>query len=430
MSDVPQFDVKFREAIAYLKGKLPEGTMAWNDIAGPVHGKVFTVAGATNLDLVKDLHGAINSAIENGTTLAQFRKDFDQIVQRHGWTYNGSRGWRTRVIFDNNMRSARMAGRWAQLQANKNRRPYLQYRTAGDARVRLQHRMWDGIVRHIDDPFWDTHYPPNGWGCRCTIRPYGQAELDTLGLKVQTAPAQIKMRQVVNADGQVTDEVPLGIDPGWDHNVGKAWIQPEIALGKKLATLPPELRGSMVDKTITPAFQSVLNDRWKAFREGVNATSTVKQVGDMVKKSVKATGQAHIVGFLDSATMDSIASKVPDLQLESTTIGVFDKKITHLEGHHKAGQDSAPQQVWPSDWIDDLPSVMRNYRAVLWDKQSESLVFVPQGAFNKSIPRIAVRPNMKTKWGTALSVVSLGSARLSNLTDANKFELLLGSLKE
>lgn len=430
MSDVPQFDVKFQEAIAYLKGKIPEGTMAWNDLAGPVHAKVFAVAGATSISLVKDLHDAVTSALENGASIGQFRKDFDQIVQKHGWTYNGSRGWRSRLILDTNERAARMAGRWIQLQANKDRRPYIQYRTAGDSRVRLHHRMWDGIVRHIDDPFWDTHYPPNGLGCRCTVRPYGKAELDALGLKVQTEPMQIKMRQVVNADGQVTDQVPVGIDPGWDHNVGKAWIQPEIVLGKKLASLPPELRGQMVNKTITPAFQSVLNDRWKTFREGVNATATIKQVGDTVKKSIKATGQAHIVGFLDSATMDSIASKVPDLLLESTTIGVFDDKVSHLEGHHKSHAGAAPLQVWPNDWIDELPSVLRNYRAILLDVRNGYLIFVPQGSFNKSIPRIAVRPNTKTPFGPALSIVSLGSAHRSNLTDANSFKLLVGSLKE
>ncbi len=103
------FGVKFGEAIDYLKGKLPETTQAWDDLAGPIHGKVFTVAGATKVDLVRDLQRSLVSALENGTTITQFRKDFDQAVQQHGWTYKGKRGWRTSVIFDNNMRSAHMA---------------------------------------------------------------------------------------------------------------------------------------------------------------------------------------------------------------------------------------------------------------------------------------------------------------------------------
>ena len=167
---VRDFGVQFKGAIDNLKGKLSESTLAWDDLAGPVHAKVFAVAGATKADLLKDFHTSLISAAENGTTITQFRKDFDAAVQKHGWTYKGKRGWRTSVIFNNNMRSAHMAGRWEQLLANSGRRPYLQYRTAGDSRVRPQHRQWNGLIYAIGDAFWQTHYPPNGWGCRCTIR--------------------------------------------------------------------------------------------------------------------------------------------------------------------------------------------------------------------------------------------------------------------
>jgi hypothetical protein len=55
----PGFDVEarglpFREAIDYLKGKLPEASLSWDSLAGPVHAKVFTVAGATTADLRSD----------------------------------------------------------------------------------------------------------------------------------------------------------------------------------------------------------------------------------------------------------------------------------------------------------------------------------------------------------------------------------------
>ena len=29
--------------------------------------------------------------------------------------------------------------------------------------------MLDGIIKPVDDPFWNTNYPPNGWGCRCNV---------------------------------------------------------------------------------------------------------------------------------------------------------------------------------------------------------------------------------------------------------------------
>lgn len=407
MSDVQPFGTQFGQAIDYLKGKLPESTLKWDDLAGPVHGKVFAIAGATSTDLVGEIQQSLVDALKNGTTITQFRKDFDAIVQKHGWAYKGKRGWRTSVIFDNNMRSAHMAGRWQQLQANKKRRPFLQYRTAGDSRVRPQHRMWNGLIFPIDDAFWQTHYPPNGWGCRCTVRAYSQADLDESSLTVSN-PVEVKTRSVVTKDGEIVDQVPVGIDPGWDHNVGQSWLAPEEALGRKIGSLPKHLQGVMADKSVSPAYQKVLNANFKAFQTSIT----------------KPTGQAQIVGFMDSGMIDALAQAAPDLDLQSTAVMVADNKTNHLAGSHKPKS----AQVWPSDWLDSLPEHFRNYRAVLWDKLSSSLVVVPQDAFNSRVPKIVVRLNHLKKQGGAASVVSLGTAEVSDLSDANAYQLLLGQL--
>lgn len=411
MPDVEYRKVQFSEAIDYLKGKLPEASVAWDDLAGPVHAKVFTVAGATTADLARDLQGSLVEALAKGSTITDFRKQFDQAVQKHGWSYNGSRGWRTDVIFNTNMRSAHMAGRWAQIQANKARRPFLQYRTAGDMRVRPAHRQWNGLIYPVDDGFWQTHYPPCAFNCRCTVRAYGQADLNDKNLQV-SPPHKEQLRDVV-IGGELVDRVPIGIDPGWDHNVGESWINPEMALGAKLARLPRVLQGLLVDKTITPAFQEAITERWKAFRGGVKSTG-------------KPQGLAQIVGYLDSATLDGLAAAVPELQLESTMVGVFDNRTAHLEGGHKAAAN--PLQVWPSDWIDDLPDALRNYRAVLWDTQGKTLVVVPMGSFNERIPKVVIRPNVPNKFGQAISVVSLGSASAADLR-TKRYVLLVGEVK-
>lgn len=66
-------------------------------------------------------------------------------------------------------RGAQMAHLWAKFQEQKHLFPNLVYRTVGDSRVRPDHAMLNGIVKPIDDPFWRTYYPPNGWRCRCTV---------------------------------------------------------------------------------------------------------------------------------------------------------------------------------------------------------------------------------------------------------------------
>jgi len=36
-----------------------------------------------------------------------------------------------------------------------------------DENTREEHAKLNGVIKRIDDPFWDKYYPPNGWGCRC-----------------------------------------------------------------------------------------------------------------------------------------------------------------------------------------------------------------------------------------------------------------------
>lgn len=63
--------------------------------------------------------------------------------------------------------SATMSARWQQDSEDPDRY-LLQYRTAGDDRVRESHQAMHGITLPASDPFWGSYYPPNGWRCRCT----------------------------------------------------------------------------------------------------------------------------------------------------------------------------------------------------------------------------------------------------------------------
>ncbi|MGN0309325.1 MAG: phage minor head protein [Bacteroides sp.] len=63
--------------------------------------------------------------------------------------------------------SAAMAARWEQYQEDGDRY-YLQYRTAGDDRVRPEHAALEGVTLPMDDSFWEEYFPPNSWGCRCS----------------------------------------------------------------------------------------------------------------------------------------------------------------------------------------------------------------------------------------------------------------------
>lgn len=87
-------------------------------------------------------------------------------VQKINDTYNRHY---LRTEYNFTVQSASMAARWEDQQDDGDGRYLLQYRTAGDSKVRESHRKMDGITLPPSDPFWDKYYPPNGFNCRCTV---------------------------------------------------------------------------------------------------------------------------------------------------------------------------------------------------------------------------------------------------------------------
>ena len=61
------------------------------------------------------------------------------------------------------------AVQWQDFEKNKHIFPYLQYKSQADGKVRPTHVVLHNVIRHIDSPFWNTYYPPNGWMCRCYV---------------------------------------------------------------------------------------------------------------------------------------------------------------------------------------------------------------------------------------------------------------------
>lgn len=230
MPEIQPFAQPFQEAVDFFRQKVDMPTEAWTDLREGMHSRAFVVAGATKAELLSDFRGALQDAIEKGETLADFRKRFDEIVTRHGWSYNGSRGWRSAVIYDTNLRMAHSAGRWQQIntraeqEAAKGRTLYIRYSAVLDGRTRPAHKRWHDIVLPHDDPFWRTHYPPNGWRCRCSVQILTERQLKRYGLKpTETPPDTTPTPRMVNTPaGQVAWPTPKGIDTGFGYNVGQA----------------------------------------------------------------------------------------------------------------------------------------------------------------------------------------------------------------
>lgn len=214
----------FAEQIAFFRKKLNLPTPSWTTIWEAEHDRAFTVAGAMRRDLLEDFRKAVEKVIADGITLSQFRKEFDDIVAKHGWSYNGSPGWRSRVIYDTNLRTSYQAGRYRQMQEVKALRPYWRY-VHSDAveKPRPEHQAWHGLILPADDPWWRTHFPPNGWGCQCTVETLSADDLRALGKDAPDRAPEIvyeEKRVGVTGPNPRTVSVPKGIDPGFGYAPG------------------------------------------------------------------------------------------------------------------------------------------------------------------------------------------------------------------
>lgn len=219
-------DLPFAEAIAYLRAKVNFPTERWDDLAGQSHDRYWAVAGATKADLLTDLHTAVQKGLEQGTTLETFRADFERIVAKHGWTGWTGEGspegvaWRTNVIYGTNLRTAYAAGRRAQRLEIAPQRPWWRYRHNDTvSEPRPAHLGWDGVTLRSDDPWWQIHDTPNGWGCRCYIETLSDADLEREGITPGPAPND-GTYTYKDARTREVREIPKGIDPGWDHAPG------------------------------------------------------------------------------------------------------------------------------------------------------------------------------------------------------------------
>lgn len=238
-----------REVTDYFRDKTSRPRFSWLDVWGEEHAHAFTVAKATETELLGAFRRSLDTAITDGQTFENWKKGIRGELERLGWAkprlvedpdgidpprlvdFTSDR--RLKTIFWSNMRAARAAGQWNRVQRTKAALPFLLYVRTAAADPRPEHLVWAGTLLPVDDPWWDTHFPPNGWGCKCAVRQVSRFEarrlvgdreitIDGEAVPVSETRPEIQTKPFVNRrTGEIT-QVPEGIDAGWHTNPGKA----------------------------------------------------------------------------------------------------------------------------------------------------------------------------------------------------------------
>ena len=247
------FELEPAAAMDYFRSK--GYTLSWDfhDTLGEAHASAFTVAHVAKMDILQDIRGAVDEAIADGQTFAEFRKGLEPTLKKKGWWGKNKREnpqtgevesvlegspHRLRTIYYTNMKSAYNAGREEFFQRNKKNRPYGQFVAVMDPKTRDEHGRLHNKVFHLDDPFWDRFTPPIDYNCRCRKRAITEAMAKRKGLKILSSEGRMvrEDRLVSKKTGELRPtwgyKLPGGdkifTQVGFDHNQWKAAYQPDL----------------------------------------------------------------------------------------------------------------------------------------------------------------------------------------------------------
>lgn len=384
------FNLPPEKAIEYFRSKGHAFSWNWQDVWQEAHAKAFTVAKAMRMDVLQDIRGMVQKALDEGITFQQFKKELEPRLRAKGWwgkkLVGDERGgkavqlgspYRLKTIFSANTQTAYMAGRYKQMMGNVEDRPYWQYVAVLDSRTRPGHRILAAKVFRYDDPFWDSHYPPNGWRCRCRVRALDEGNLKSRNLAVESSEGELSTEQVrINREGATkpvtvyTDRktgLTMAPDAGWSYNPGKETWKPDLGkydpdirkLYKEEARTEAPLFAHIKSKAVRSLCQEAFEDAPDDLREVVKRC----QASCAVRAANVKVSQYNPLTEAISLSRNTVSSSAVDT-------------MRHEFGHHvdfQALSDAMPKRLGQTSFAGDFKKAFdREATGILNDPVKES----------------------------------------------------------
>ena len=313
------------EAQAFWSDKVPMGYGEFAQLSDAAKVKAFAVSGIARGDELDTVFTALQKAIDQGTTLEDFKRDCAAIFARRGWT--GKRAWRMDNIFRTNIQTAYNVGQYKQLMEDRAVFPIWQYSAINDARTRPTHRAMDGRAWPADHPMWNIWFPPNGYRCRCAVIGLTARQAETRGVEVESGdPTHTLVEPIDSGTGNRMPARQLLPDPGFNSNPGKVYWEGagEVYAGKIERWAEPLRQPALRDLIGGPVFA-----HWYAHPQG-----------------------AFPVGLLDAASAELIGARTQVVRLSAETVS----KQMHAHPELAAGEYVAVQAaIGRGAMIQDTP---------------------------------------------------------------------------
>lgn len=170
---------RLTEAVVKGFGISEPGTQKAKIFVGLVD-NLAVFSAAKTYQQINDMQNFLFDSTGNKRPFSVFKEAAAEIFE----TYNDN--W-LKTEYNTAIGQSQSAADWADIEEQSEALPWLRYETVGDGRVRPDHQDLDGIVKRVNDPFWDVNAPLNGFGCRCRLVQLEEGEetdLDALEKKL------------------------------------------------------------------------------------------------------------------------------------------------------------------------------------------------------------------------------------------------------
>ena len=423
------FNMPPEDIINFFKDKGLKPSFDWHEVYADAHAKAFTVAKMTELDLLKDTKKLLEKTLEDGKSYSEFKREATNLFESKGWTgfkkvtdpKTGEEKTvelgtprRIKKIYYTNMQSAYAVGRYKEMLEEIDVAPYWQRIAILDEKTRPEHKAMHGKVYRADDPIWVIFYPPDAWGCRCFVRCLTRAEVERMGIKVESSEGCISSVQV--KVGDEIKEIPVfkfndgGIervlkpDAGWETNLGiKAWGI-DVQAWNKVKDMPEKIKFNFIAKIASNPHRESSYINW--------ATQIFN--GELVKTEAEKT-----LTWLSPNLYQKIKN---DIDLESPIIVIQKKQIGH------SGKNKVDKQALTEAEYLQIYNIINNYDEVYWDytrPKWKQIAFIKLLGEGKCI-KICVRFNQSSKNKNIDYLVSrittIGKVNYYNISHGKNFK--------
>lgn len=131
--------------------------------------RAFAVAYLEDLRRVERVRDAIAKVAHGSSSWQEAKREVAEEVEHV--VGKEAAGTAARKIVTSETFKAVSTTRYREMTAPKEMEqfPYWQYKTVGDGRVRDAHAALNKLTLPANDPFWQDHFPPWDYGCRCRV---------------------------------------------------------------------------------------------------------------------------------------------------------------------------------------------------------------------------------------------------------------------